>query len=131
MATGLGDKELVKAVRGSRSKRKFAGLLGLSRSVIAQYEHGLVTPSAAVCIKMADLATYPHNVYCWQRAGISRENIEVLLTALRLKDEPHSLEREQVKRDLFDLGIHPDPVGEDPKPATAAKKVKRESRRKK
>ena len=108
----LTDAELVKKVRGQKTQINFAKELGVAQSMNSDWERGAHSPSGAIWVRMADLASYPYNVYCWMRAGFSRENIEVLLTALRLKDEPHSLEREQVKRDLYELGIHPEPVTE-------------------
>ena len=112
MPKSLSDKELVKKVRGLRTKSEFARLLRVSRPLIPAYERGAAKPSSDIWLKMAELGNYPWNVYCWQRAKMSVERIEDLLMALRLKDEAHDLEREQIKRELFDLGIQPEPVAE-------------------
>jgi len=112
MPKDLSDRELVKKARGSRTKSEFARLLGVSRPLIAAYERGAAKPSTDILMKMAEKSPYPWNVYCWRHAKLTTKQIGDLLLGLRLKDEVLTAEREQIRRELFDLGIYTEPVTE-------------------
>jgi len=85
MREGLSDSQLVRQVRGSRSQVAFAASLGVSQPVISEYEQGESLPSEKTWIKMARLADYPFNVYCWERAGLNQEERTALLKVFTIE----------------------------------------------
>ena len=112
MRPDLSDGELVRKSRGERTQQEFSKLVGIDRPMLSHYERGAVKPSSETWLKMAEFAMYPWNVYCWQRGKLSTKHIGDLLLGLRLKDEEFSLAREKIRRELFDLGLRPEPVTE-------------------
>lgn len=113
MQENLSNKELAKKVRGMRSKSEFARLLGVTRPLIALYEHGSVEPSSEVWIKMARLAGYPLNIECWKRAGLNKQESTSLLHGLRIESEPRSQDsRDRLKAREALSHSYPEPVTE-------------------
>ena len=87
MKKGLSDKELVNKIRGAKTQIAFAELIGVTQSLVSQYEQGVSTPGGDIWLKMARLVRdrYPLNVYCWQRAGLTSREIEIFLQALQME----------------------------------------------
>lgn len=122
MELGLTNTELVKAVRGDRTQQQFGDLVGLAQCVISSYERGAVIPSSQTWRKLGDIAHWPHNIFCWQRAGLSREVITELLEAMesgaeaaakfsRRPDPPEAVER--MRRELIPEPAT-EPLGDEP-----------------
>lgn len=113
MPTSLSDKELVKAVRGRRTKSEFARMLGVTRPLIPAYERGAAKPSGDVWVKMARLAAGKLKLLCWERAGFGPADINDLLHALRIENEPRSQDdRDRLKAKEAFSHSYPKPVTE-------------------
>lgn len=117
MSQDLSDGELIKSVRGARTQEEFSDQLGLPRTMISHYERGAVKPSSAAWLKMAESVTYPYNVYCWQRAGLPRHTISLILQGMRERDNfdyayPPDLERPQAREFLASQLPPAEPVTE-------------------
>jgi transcriptional regulator with XRE-family HTH domain len=113
MTAGYSDKALVKMARGNRTQEEFANLSGISRPMLSDYERGAVTPSNETWLKMAELAGYPWNIYCWQRAGVTSEVVSNFLKAKREANESRADTRKAQKaKQMLDLASPPEPVTE-------------------
>jgi len=114
MAKVLSDSELMKKVRGELSQIEFATLLGVSQSMVSDWERGAHIPSGRIWLRMAELSGYPENVYCWQRAGLSETLITYLLDGLKSAgNRPSALAMLAAKR-MLTLASPPEPVTDLP-----------------
>lgn len=113
MPKDLTDAELVRRVRGDTSQVLFAEKLGVAQSMLSDWERGAVKPRKDTWLKMGGIAPYPFNVFCWQRAGFTRQMLSSLLEAMRqaIEADDNSLDGLKAKQ-MLAVVSPPEPVTE-------------------
>ncbi len=109
----LSGAELVKLVRGARTQNEFARALGVAQSMLSDWERGAHVPSADIWLKMARLTETSLKMFCWQRAGLDRNEINLLCEARVIEAGGHVRDNVENKQALLrSLGVEPEPVTE-------------------
>jgi transcriptional regulator with XRE-family HTH domain len=107
----LSSVELVRLVRGERTQIEFAQALGVAQSMVSDWERGAHTPSSDIWLKMARITKTSLKIFCWQRAGLDRNEIDILHQARAIEAGGHISDDLEKKQTLLRaLGVEPEPV---------------------
>jgi hypothetical protein len=110
MMAPYSDAELMKKVRGDRTKEEFSSLSKIARPMLSDYERGAVTPSAETWMKVGNVAPFPLNVECWRRGGMPNYIVQFLHEVGRRYLYPWACD--EIAEYLRSHGISPEPVTE-------------------
>ena len=75
MKSKFADGKEIERLRGARSQKDFADLIGLQQNSISAFELGKIEPSSETWAKIGNIAPYPDNIACWKRAGIDGDKM--------------------------------------------------------